>query len=853
MDFSSYATKTVTKTAAELTTSIRGLANDETLRRRQQYGFNEIASAEPMWWHILRRQFTSPFIYLLIGAALLSFFLDEAINGILILLFVLLNAGLGFYQEYHSEKTLKLLKQYVTLKVKVRREGAEAVVLSRELVPGDVIIVEAGDIIPADIRFFKDNDLLINESVLTGESIHVSKSSEPLNKPIRELYKASNIGFSGTTVASGRGEGYVFAIGRETAMGAISRLSTETVRTSTFEKGIRKVSSFILRLILVTLVFVFIANIAIKGGSANVIEMVVFSVALAVSVIPEALPIVTTFSLSRGALHLAKNKVVVKRLSAIEDLGGIEVLCSDKTGTLTENKLKVERVKTPDPHAGGERSAIRYASLASEFFTEKLTGKNPNNAFDLALLNELSAEEKKSLNAYAMVNEVPFDPQRRRNSVLVQRNDAHELIVRGAPEAVLPYCAGLSAQQTGEFNAWIANEGAAGCRVLAIAHKKFGAQHEYTTNQEERGLSLDGIISFADPIKESTKQTITRALRLGVQLKILTGDSKEVAGAVAQKVGLITDPKDVITGDQFQAMPDLRQQKAVGQHAVFARISPEQKFRIIELLKQKFEVGFLGEGINDAPALKSANVGLVVQGASDIAREASDVILLEKSLGVIIDGITEGRKVFANTIKYIKATLASNFGNFFAVAIASLLIDFLPMLPLQILLLNLLSDFPMIAIAADTVDTNELKKPRNYNIREIALLALVLGIVSTVFDFIFFAIFYRIGPSVLQTNWFIGSILTELALLFSIRTKFFCLRARRPARPLLWLSVVAAVVAIALPATGIGQSLFKFTAPHMHDILLIVGIVVCYFVITETVKLFYYRTFEPKNAQLKRA
>lgn len=375
---------------------------------------------------------------------------------------------------------------------------------------------------------------------------------------------------------------------------------------------------------------------------------------------------------------------------------------------------------------------------------------------------------------------------------------------------------------------------------------------QYAVKDEEKNLTLVGLLSFVDPIKPSAKKAVEQAEKLGVKIKILTGDSQEVAGAVAYQIGLIKKTTDVITGEILDNLPDEEKTLAVEKNSVFARVSPDQKYNIIKLLQENNEVGFLGEGINDAPALKIANVGLVVDSASDIARESTDIILLKKSLEVIIDGIKEGRKVFANTIKYIKATLASNFGNFFAVATASLLIDYLPMLPLQILLLNLLSDFPMIAIATDNVDSQELQKPKSYNLKEIAFLATVLGIVSTVFDFIFFAMFYRIGPAVLQTNWFIGSILTELILLFSIRTKFIFFKAKPPSRILYWLSGLAILVTVILPFTGFGQTVFKFTRPQANQLWLIFGLVICYFIITEIVKHFYYRLEEHKENNIKR-
>jgi len=839
MDYSSLSVKRTQQIFEELASSAeQGLSSEAVAGRLRTSGYNEVSGRKVSWQDILFRQFKSSFIYLLFAAAVLAFLLGERIDAGMILLFVLINATLGFYQEYRSEHTLQILRQYILTKTRVRRDGKEELVESRLLVPGDVVVVEAGDIIPADLRFFLSHNLMVDESVLSGESAPVVKTIDVLPHPVKEVYQAHNIGFSGSTVVSGKGEGVVFATGRETVIGDVARLTLETVRESSFEKGLTRFSSFILRLILLTLLFVFFANIFIKGGEVNIPELLLFSIALAVSVIPEALPVVTTFSLSRGALHLAKNRVVVKRLSAIEDLGSIDVLCTDKTGTLTENALAVSDISSQKP-----TDTLFYASLAATFLTEKL--KQPNNAFDLALWEKMSVKDRERIAAYGVVSEIPFDPERRRNSVLVRRGNHSAFVVRGAPEVIVPHCVDFTGKKA--LTDWIASEGRKGNRVIAVAKKEKVADEHYTVADEEGGLSFVGCISFVDPIKKTTEAAIAKAEHLGVQIKILTGDSREVAGAVAHSVGLIPSPDEVIIGEELDALSLAKQHEAVGRYAVFARVSPQQKYTIIHLLQKDNEVGFLGEGINDAPALQIANVALVVAGASDIAREASDIVLLKKSLEVIVDGIKEGREVFANTVKYIKATLTSNFGNFYAVATASLLIDYLPMLPLQILLVNLLSDFPMIAVATDTVDHQELRQPRRYDVREVVLLATTLGLVSTVFDFIFFGYFSRISPEVLQTNWFIGSILTELVLLFSIRSRFFFLRAKRPSGVLFWLTLVAFGTTIVLPFTFLGQTLFHFTPPTLPHLLLILSLVGVYFAVTETVKLFYYRFAEHRS------
>jgi len=812
-----------------------GLGEKEVEERIKKYGLNELKEQKLIWYDILLRQFKSSFIYLLIGAAFLYFLMGEIIDGSMILLFVIINTALGFYQEYKSENSIELLKQYVTHKTKVMRGGEEKVVDSKFVVPGDIVIVETGDIISVDMRFIKENDLMIDESVLTGESVPVKKISSELNAGIKEFYEAANIGFSGTTIVGGMGEGIVIATGRDMAIGEVAQLTKETVRESSFEKGIAKISGFILRLILLTLAFIFLANLAIKGENANITSLVFFSLALAVSVIPEALPVVTTFSLSSGAVRLAKNKVVAKRLSAIEDLGSVEVLCTDKTGTLTENELSVAEIFSDD-----KELALFSASLAFSISDKRL--KQPNNAFDLALFKKLSSNDKKDLDSYKRLNEIPFDPTRRRNSVLVSKGDASKIIIRGALESILPYVINADENKKNEMSLWASEEGKKGRRVIACAERKYAEKdNDYDAIDEEKDLKILGLISFVDPIKKTTKSAINKAKRLGVKVKILTGDSPEVAGAVGYEIGLSKSPDLVITGEELEKMSHKEQVEAVKKYFVFARVSPKQKYDIIQLLEEDVEVGFLGEGINDAPALKIANVGLVVDGAADIAREAADIILLQKNLEVIIEGIKEGRRTFVNTVKYIKATLASNFGNFYAVAISSLFINYLPMLPLQILLVNLLSDFPMIAIATDNISEEELKKPKSYDVKEIALIATVLGIVSSVFDFIVFGLFYKISPEVLQTNWFITSILTELVFLFSLRTKGLFYKGMKPSGTMIYLTAIAMIATVAIPFTKLGHSVFQFTTPSSENLLKIFAIVIIYFATTECVKLLYYK------------
>lgn len=824
-----------------LGTRENGLTEDEVLRARKRFGLNQLKITRVSWLSVLARQFKSPFLYLLLSATVLSFVMGEIVDGVIVIGFIVINAVLGFAQEFHSERLLTLLNRYVKSEARVRRDGKEFVIASTDIVPGDILIVETGDILAADIRLVDSNALTLDESSLTGESAPVDKNAEVMRAPSKEIAAAHNIGFAGTLVVSGKGIGVVFATGRSSEMGKVAGLTMETHHQSGFEKGITRFSRFILRMILAILVILLLVSCIIKRGHVDIFELVLFSIALAVSVVPEALPVVTTIALSKGAARLAKNQVVVKRLSAVEDLGSIEVLCTDKTGTLTENKLSVAAIK-----AANAQKCLFLATLASSFLGD--TKREPNNSFDVACWDKLPLVDREQLNRYHKINEIPFDPTRRYNSVLVARQTGDAaLVIRGAPEVVLGLCTRLSAAQRAHIMKWVADAGVLGQRTIALAEKKVARSSVRYSEREERGATFVGLISFVDPIKPTTKSAVKQARLLGVAVKILTGDGPEVAGAVAAEIGLIDTPDQVITGEALEKLSEAKQLLAAHEYSVFARVSPRQKYHVIELLQKTKEVGFLGEGINDAPALKIANVGIVVKGASDIAREAADIVLLNNSLGVIISGIREGREIFANIIKYIRITLISSFGNFYSVATASLILPYLPMLPVQILVLNLLTDFPMIAIATDRVDGFELKRPRSYNVRSIIFVAIVLGFISTLFDFIFFALFYHAVPGILQTSWFIGSVMTELALIYSARTRFFFMRSKFPSLSLVLLSLAAAGLAIALPFTGFGQNVFQFIRPEIINLKVIGVIILGYFISTECIKVLYYRLVTPKG------
>lgn len=806
-----------------------GLSHDVANAILHRDGPNEITANHTRWWEIAGRQFKSPFIYLLIVAAVIVYAIGEYIDALIIVGFVCINAGLGFFQEHKSEPSIRALEQYISLRSRVKRNNTWQIIKSRNLVRGDIISLVTGDAIPADLRVISTDHLVVNETTLTGESVPVLKNGATLDTPPDSIFESHNLLFSGTSVVKGEATALVLETGPRTAMGRIAKLTVETTKESEFSKGINRFSSLILRMVIVTLVLLFFANLVIKGGNVDIIELIVFCIALVVSVIPEALPVVNTVSLSRGAMELAKQEVIVKRLTAIEDIGSIEVLCSDKTGTLTENSLDVTDY-SPNAHP----ELLLHAGLTIAEIVEK------TEPFDIAIEKETIARRVFHDRNFHRLMELPFDPSRRRNAVLVREGSGTILVVRGAPEVIIALSS-LSDRDRALVEQWISDKGKEGERTIALARRIFKGDKVSISPEDEQNLEFLGAISFTDPVKPSTFQAVHKAKELDITIKIVTGDSPEVAGVVGVRIGLLKDPGLVITGSVLQKMPEEEKIKAINQHAVIARVTPEQKYEIVKLLQKSHVVGFLGEGINDAPALKLASVSMVVESAADIAREAADIILLKKNLEVIINGIESGRSVFANSVKYLKASLASNFGHFFAIAMGSMFIPYLPMLPVQILLVNLLSDSPMISIATDSVDKNEIDKPGKYDFREIVLTVIVFGLIVTMFDLGFFVLFMNEGERILQTNWFVGSILVELVFLFSIRTRLPFFKGTRPSRYVLLISVVAAMSTVLLPYTIIGKDFFHFYPPSTLHLCIIFSMVFVFFGCSELVKYMYYK------------
>jgi len=833
MKFSEYTTKKSEEVLSELKTSEKGLSEKEALNRLESSGFNEIKSKETGLFGVFLKQFKSSFVYLLLIASFIAFLINERIDSVVILVFVLINVSLGFFQEARAEKAVALLKKYLSAKTRVLREGKLKLIDKKFLVPGDVILVEPGSVIPADLRILKVNNFLVDETVLSGESVPIAKIPDPLSKKTSEFFKAKNIVFAGTSVISGEAKGVVIGTGKNMVLGEITKLVSQIKKESIYEKDLVKFSRLILKIVLVTVVFLFLANTIIHG-QANFFDFLIFCIALIVSILPEALPLVVTFSLSEGALKLAKKKVVVKRLAALEDLGNIEILCTDKTGTITENKLFLEKIFSVD-----KEKCLLYGLFCSPYVKEEI--ESVKDPFDIALFDKTPSIVRQNLKKIKTIFEIPFGPARLRNSVLLDDLEKKRiLIVRGAPEVILKLSSSFKRESDRkEIKKAMAEEGRKGKRILAVAFKEFDKSNY--SEKDEKGLTFLGYFSFKDPLKKTAGEAIRLAKKLGIRIKIITGDSLEVAGQVGKEVGLLEDSQKVILGEKLDSLSVKNFKKACDEFSVFARISPTTKYRIVRSLQENYEVGFLGEGINDAPALKASNLAIAVDGAADVSKEVADIILLKKDLKVIINGIKKGRNIFSNINKYIKCTIASNFGNFYSIACISLFIPFLPMLPIQILLVNLLSDFPLIAVASDKVDVEELRKPKLYRLNNFIFLIILLALVSTIFDFTFFAIFRRVEPSFLRTLWFIESILTEIFLIFSIRTSRLFFKTKRPSFLLLFISLITIIITIILPFTELGHKNFHFVSLPFSYLSIVLLLIIGYFILSEIVKLSYFR------------
>jgi P-type Mg2+ transporter len=808
------------------TDATTGLPFAEAALRIKQFGPNIIAAhKKTAWWRELLQHFKSPLMILLLVATGISYSVGETINASIIFLMVIVSVAIDFYQERDAGNAAEKLKQTVKTKVTVIRNGAEQDILPQDLCIGDIILLNAGKIVPADVRIVMAKDFFINQSSLTGESFPCEKHYEAIANATNDLSTMDNIAFMGSSVITGTAKAVVVKTGAATEFGKIAEKLSEREEETDFSRGMKEFGYLIMKVTIALVLFIFLINALMKQ---NILESFMFAIAIAVGLTPELLPMIMSLTMSKGSLQMAKKGVIVKRLSAIPNFGSMEVLCTDKTGTLTEDKIKL--IKCVDVAGNDSDTIFQLAYLNSNFQTGI---KNP---LDDAILDH----KKLDISSYKKIDEVPFDFYRKRMSVVVQQYNQTTLICKGAPEEMLKVCT-----QDSNFIAAAVKQyellSADGFRVLAIAVKNISGQQKFS-KQDETQLSFEGFVAFLDPPKEDADDIIRALDSIGVEVKIITGDNHLVTQKICSEIGLPI--KGLMQGYEMDTLTDDALRKRVTSTTIFTRFSPEQKNRIIEALKANHRsVGYMGDGINDAPSLKAADIGISVNSATDVAKESADIILTEKDLLVLKEGILEGRKTFGNTMKYILMCLSSNFGNMFSVAAATLFLPFLPLLPVQILINNFLYDTSQIAIPSDNVDASYIERPQRWNLKMIYRYMLIYGITSSVFDLLTFWVLYKyfaVNEAQFRTGWFMESLATQILVVFIIRTQHTPFIAGKPSGKLIFSTLLCLFIGWLLPYLPFANKI-GFEKLPLHVIIYIIVLVFVYLFCAELVKRFIYR------------
>jgi Mg2+-importing ATPase len=827
----------------KLQTSPKGLTPEEAERRLQDVGSNVVAQElrHPRL-RLLGRALVNPLVILLLVLAAFSFLTEDFRAGAVMVLMVILGVVLRFVQEARADTAAAKLKAMISVKATVLRGGQPTEVPLGDLVPGDVVELSAGDMIPADVCLISCKDLFVIQAALTGESFPVEKFAGREENPAIAPLELKNVCYLGTSVESGAATAVVVATGLTTFLGGMSRAIVGQHVVTSFDRGISQFTWLMIRFIFVMVPLVFVINGLTKGDWK---EAFFFALAVAVGLTPEMLPMIVAVCLSKGAIAMSRKRVIVKRLNAIQNLGAMDVLCTDKTGTLTQDHIILE--KYCDVVLAADVGVLALAYLNSHFQT------GLKNLMDRAILRHTELQEHLALPEYSKVDEIPFDFSRKVMSVVVRMpNRADRLICKGAPEEIYKRCARfeldgqlypmehvLIHDLREEFDKLSAD----GFRVLALAYKDMEPRPAYSKS-DECDLILRGYLAFLDPPKDSARLAIAGLYEHGISVKVLTGDNELVSRKICREVGI--DTEHLLLGSQVETMTDAALAQAAATTTLFARLSPAHKQRIIKTLQGGGHVvGFLGDGINDAPALRAADVGISVDTAVDIAKESADAILLEKNLLVLNEGVLEGRKVFANILKYIRMGASSNFGNMFSVLGASIFLPFLPMAPIQILTNNLLYDFSQVPIPTDDVDPEQIARPRPWSIRAIARFILFIGPCSSIFDYTtFFMMLYIFGcwdgESLFQTGWFVESLLTQTLIIHIIRTNRIPFLQSSASGPLIVTSVVIILIGIWLPYSPLAGALGFQRLPELYWPLVTLT-VICYVLLTQGVKTWLLR------------
>jgi Mg2+-importing ATPase len=822
----------------------QGLSEQEAQRRLKAYGSNELPTHRLSTVQVVFRQLKNPLFVILVACAVIAGLYSELKQAIIILSMIALSVVLGFYNEYKAEKIVENLRENVSIKALVTRDGKARQVDSKLLVPGDLVTVYVGDISPADIRLVKSKELQADEATFTGESFPVEKTSEHVNLARPMPQQLINYLFMGTVVSHGSGQGVVVSTGKNTHLGSISRSLMRSHPETEFQRGIRKYGNMLMTLTFALSVGIFALN-ALVGH--KLIDSLLFSLAVAVGLVPELMPAIVTVSLAQGASRMAKVKVVVKRLVSIEDFGNMDVLCTDKTGTLTEGKISLH-----DYQSLGEKDDPRLVPYSLLCNSATVGDTIVGNPMDTAIWEYAKKNKnEQSIQPYTWVDEVPFDYQRRVMSTVVKNNGESILISKGAPESIFVRCthADLSGriepleEVSDAINDKFLHLSQLGYRLLAIASRQIENKTSYSV-EDEKNLTLLGFLIFTDAAKKDAHDAIDKLKGMGVEVKILTGDNELVAKTICDE--LKVSVKKIVVGSDLVQMSWTQVKKIVEETTIFARITPEQKLDIIKALKENGHVvGFGGDGVNDAPALYEADVGISVDTAVDVAKEAADIVLLEKDLLVMADGIVEGRKIFGNTMKYILMGTSSNFGNMFSAAAASVFLPFLPMLPMQILFMNLLYDVANMTLPTDNVDEEYTKYPKRWDIGFVRKYTLFFGPFSSLYDFLTYGIMLFIfgavaNPALFQSGWFVESFWTEVLVIFVIRTRRIPFLTSRPGKWLVLLTLGCVAFGTILPFTVLG-SVLGFTALPPEYWVLLILMVATYLVLVDAGKVFFYK------------
>jgi Mg2+-importing ATPase len=846
----------INETLTKLNTSLSGLTSDKAEELLSEFGHNELAHAKTYnFWIDIFNRLKSPLVIELLIIAVVSAIIGEAKSTMIVTFMVLLSVGLSYVLDRRSSKAVDALGKRVQSQAILLRDGKEIELPISEIVPGDLVLLQAGSIIPADLRLISAKDFYVSQSLLTGESLPIEKRVEESKLDSNGfVFELSNACFQGTNVISGSARAIVVNTGTNTYFGSISeRLTANRVETS-FDKGIKSFTWLMIKFMVIMVLAVFMIVGITKG---NWVEALLFGLSVAVGLTPEMLPMIVTVNLAKGALTMSKKKVIVKNLSSIQNFGAVDILCTDKTGTLTQDKVVLE--KHVDITGKESQDVLQYAYLNSFYQT------GLRNLIDRAILEhiELNVEGRCRL-----VDELPFDFQRRRMSVIVEYEGDHVLISKGAVEEIYSVCTRYQVDDEiyplidmirDDLNEEVETLNNNGYRVLAIAYKEYPANKDIFNVDDEKDLILLGYIAFFDPPKESAAEAIASLKKTGVQVKILTGDNSLVTKKVCKDVGLEIDR--VITGNELKQLSPEEFSKTVLQYDIFAKLSPAQKEEVITSLRQSGKVvGYLGDGINDSPSLRASDVGISVDSGVDVAKEAADIVLLEKSLLVLEDGILEGRKVFANIVKYIRMGASSNFGNMFSVLGASILFPFLPMKPVQILLNNLLYDFSQTGIPTDNVDKELIVNPLKWKIDNIKRFMIFIGPISSIFDYATFALmwfffganqFLNSSTSAIQkdyleklfqTGWFVESLLTQTLIVHIIRTRKIPFWGSRASLPMTLTTLLIMLIAIWLPYSPFAGT-FGFVALPKVYWFFITGYLLSYATLTHLVKVWFFNKY----------